>query len=587
MSSGPEVAPAPPADGSAGGGGGALFTIAASPFTAAERAAGGVTDVTAQAYQLQPLPAGVAEVSASGKRSLPKDGEPAAAASALRPPRPPQLDVSHAILVTAGQAKGVFRSPRGSSGSMPSPGGGGRRRQSSKMQGRVCIECGTTTTTQWRSQGLLCNGCGVKLIKGRLPMDTESMQRRWLRLPATIRDHPMWAAAQVVAEAQTKAARTAAAGEPWTCPGCGCASSDRVAGPCGLQFCAANCTARYTGRSPPGGAVAVAAAVTAPPTGAVAAAAAALGGNPSPTPSPTPAQKRRKQATPRSAADSLLSPLSLDSSGDDSSSMQAYSWQSTREDDASTSKDAAGATPGSRPPSSRRQRSGQRSAAAATPPGSAKKVAISTPTAAEAAAALLVLTESEELRIAADEHAAAIAEAARAAQAAAEAAAAAKRAPQPAPPAAATDAPAAASAGDGAKSARCAVATSLDLVMQMLRQNSGLPLQAASPAVPAPAALPVDSVTLYQQLITASATPEGAAAGLTGELVGKYLAAHTAPSRALAAAGGAGACGEGVATAIRAQQDQQARLVAAMVAEEQHEAAVALMKSVVQLAGLD
>ena len=161
--------------------------------------------------------------------------------------------------------------------------------------------------------------------------DAESMQRRWLRLPPAIRDHPMWAAAQVVAEAQTKASRAAAAGEPWTCPGCGCASSDRVAGPCGLQFCAANCAGRYTGRSPPGGAVAVAAAVTAPPAGAVAAAAAALGGNPSPTPSPTPAQKRRKQATPRSAADSLLSPLSLDSSGDDSSSMQAYSWRSTRE----------------------------------------------------------------------------------------------------------------------------------------------------------------------------------------------------------------------------------------------------------------
>lgn len=161
--------------------------------------------------------------------------------------------------------------------------------------------------------------------------DAESMQRRWLRLPPAIRDHPMWAAAQVVAEAQTKASRAAAAGEPWTCPGCGCASSDRVAGPCGLQFCAANCAGRYTGRSPPGGAVAVAAAVTAPPAGAVAAAAAALGGNPSPTPSPMPAQKRRKQATPRSAADSLLSPLSLDSSGDDSSSMQAYSWQSARE----------------------------------------------------------------------------------------------------------------------------------------------------------------------------------------------------------------------------------------------------------------
>ncbi len=478
------------------------------------------------------------------------------------------------------------------------------------------------------------------------------MQRRWLRLPPTIRDHPMWAAAQVVAEAQTKASKVAAAGEPWTCSGCGCASADRVAGPCGLQFCAASCAVRYTGRSPPGGAVAVAAAVTAPPAGAVAAAAAALGGNPSPTPSPTPAQKRRKQATPRSASDGLLSPLSLSSSGDDSSSMQTYSWQSAREggwevhrlcgsdnrlaachasvvadvwqslllscllslwpvpglpplsvnaelhhdpslnpraEDAATSKVAAGTTPGSRPPSVRRQRSGPRSAVAATPPGSAKKVAISTPTAAEAAAALLVLTESEELRIAADEHAAAIAEAARAAQAAAEAAAAAKRSPQPPPAAAAAPAiPAAAPAVEGTKPARCAVATSLDLMMQMLRQNSGLSLPTAAAAAAAPpAALPVDSVALYQQLIAASATPEGAAAGLTGELVGKYLAAHTAPGRALAAAGGASACGDGVASAIRAQQAQQARLVAAMAEEKQHEAAVALMKSVVQLAGLD
>ncbi|KAI7844553.1 hypothetical protein COHA_001911 [Chlorella ohadii] len=543
MSSGPELAPPPlplPHDGAAAGGGSAGFTIAASPFTAPGPAVGGMADATG-CDQPPSLPVAMTEEAAGGKRLRSDDGEQSVAASVMRPPRPPQLDVSHAIVVS------------------------------------------------WRSQGLLCNGCGVKLIKGRLPMDTESMQRRWLRLPPTIRDHPMWAAAQVVAEAQTKASKAAAAGEPWTCPGCGCASADRVAGPCGLQFCAASCAVRYTGRSPPGGAVAVAAAVTAPPAGAVAAAAAALGGNPSPTPSPTPAQKRRKQATPRSASDGLLSPLSLSSSGDDSSSMQTYSWQSAREEDAATSKVAAGTTPGSRPPSVRRQRSGPRSAVAATPPGSAKKVAISTPTAAEAAAALLVLTESEELRIAADEHAAAIAEAARAAQAAAEAAAAAKRSPQPPPAAAAAPAiPAAAPAVEGTKPARCAVATSLDLMMQMLRQNSGLSLPTAAAAAAAPpAALPVDSVALYQQLIAASATPEGAAAGLTGELVGKYLAAHTAPGRALAAAGGASACGDGVASAIRAQQDQQARLVAAMAEEKQHEAAVALMKSVVQLAGLD
>ncbi len=88
------------------------------------------------------------EEAAGGKRLRSDDGEQSVAASVMRPPRPPQLDVSHAIVVSVGQAKGVFRSPRGSSGSLPSPGGGGRRRQSSKMQGRLCIECGVTSTTQ-------------------------------------------------------------------------------------------------------------------------------------------------------------------------------------------------------------------------------------------------------------------------------------------------------------------------------------------------------------------------------------------------------------------------------------------------------
>ena len=92
------------------------------------------------------------------KRPRPDGAEPQAAAAMQRPPRPPPpppLDVSHAIAVTAGHGKAAFRSPRSPPGSL-SPGSGGRRRQSSKMQGRVCIECGTTTTTQVSSAaGLL------------------------------------------------------------------------------------------------------------------------------------------------------------------------------------------------------------------------------------------------------------------------------------------------------------------------------------------------------------------------------------------------------------------------------------------------
>lgn len=170
---------------------------------------------------------------------------------------------------------------------------------------------------QWRSQGLLCNSCGVKLIKGRLPMDPESMHRRYQRLPPAIREHPMWAAAQAVAQAQSLAAAAAAAGQPWACPGCEKQGGQQVAGPCGLHYCP-GCVDRYQVAAPTGGAAAVAATVAAP--------APCL----SPVPTAAPGHKRRKQATPRSAATGSLSPVSASSSG--GSSIQAYSWQCTAEE---------------------------------------------------------------------------------------------------------------------------------------------------------------------------------------------------------------------------------------------------------------
>lgn len=176
---------------------------------------------------------------------------------------------------------------------------------------------------QWRSQGLLCNSCGVKLIKGRLPMDPQAMERRWLRLPPAIKDHPMWAAAQVVAAAQGEAARSAALGEPWACPGCGREGQERVAGPCGLHHCPC-CVTRYQLKSPPTGAAAVAAVVAAPPGGLL----LTTGTRTPPAATPGSGHKRRKQAMPRSAS-AGLSPLSLSSSS--GSSIQAYSWQSAQE----------------------------------------------------------------------------------------------------------------------------------------------------------------------------------------------------------------------------------------------------------------
>lgn len=249
---------------------------------------------------------------------------------------------------------------------------------------------------------------------------------------------------------------------------------------------------------------------------------------------------------------------------------------------------------------------------ATPPPASAKAPPAGTPTAAEAAAALLVLTESDEMRMEAASEmdrqtAAAIAVAAGAAQAAAAAQqqqqhGAQQGSEQPSVqgrlPAADCGGAVAAAAGElvrlNSMPKRFHLATSLDMVMQLLHKNSGhagmLAAYVAPPSIPPapPVLAPAtsDSLQLYQQLIAASATPEASAAGLTAELVGRYLAALTMPPPQAQGAGGSpSACGD-AAAAARAQQEQQARLVGAMATERQYTAAVALMRSVVQLAGL-
>jgi hypothetical protein len=115
--------------------------------------------------------------------------------------------------------------------------------------------------------------------------------------------------------------------------------------------------------------------------------------------------------------------------------------------------------------------------------------------------------------------------------------------------------------------------------------GGALALLGGGAAAPAPAIAPApDAMQLYAQLMAAAAAPDAAEAGLTPKLVGRYLAAAAQPAQALAAAGAAASAE--VAAAIRAQQEQQARLLSAMVAEDQLVAGVALMRSVVQLAGL-
>ncbi|KAL4431100.1 hypothetical protein ABPG75_006356 [Micractinium tetrahymenae] len=511
------------------------------------------------------------EDAADGDAAKPQSPPPRQGAGGKhRPPRPPSFADSSSLALdltllqrqaTAQQAGGsprqAGRSPRIPAGGGASPAVRRPAKQLSKTQGRICIECGTSSTTQWRSQGLLCNSCGVKLIKGRLPMDADSMHRRFLRLPPAIRDHPMWAAAQVVAAAQGRAAAAVAAGQPWSCPGCGQQGGERVAGPCGLHQCAA-CVGRY--HLPLGGAAAIAAAVAAPP--------GALTPSPSPSPggragAPGSAHKRRKQATPRSAHGGL-SPASISSSG--SSSIQAYSFRSAREEgiDDVTSKEPSPhhARPARRPR--------QQHARHATPAGAAAlaphlaRPALDTPTAAEAAAALLVLTESDELRVAqaARMDAAAVAAPQPAAGAAGDKAEPALQARVPPVTPAEREPPTTAGkAGSGKPPAARSLGTALG---QPQGGGGGSPAPEAGPGAAAAALAGDDAVGLYQLLIDASGAPEGAAAGLTAELVGRFLAAHT----------------------MQAQAEQQARLVALMVRQGQVTAAVSLMQGVVKLAGL-
>ncbi|PSC76639.1 hypothetical protein C2E20_0293 [Micractinium conductrix] len=567
--------------------GDAPFDIQRSPF---EAFPAGFDDAAA----LQAAILAATQPVAGAKRQRPDGGDTAAAEPAAptpprvgagkhRPPRPPVLALPdsgslESQALTPGRCgpspRLAARSPRSPTGGA-SPGSRRAGKPLSKTQGRVCIECAATTTTQWRSQGLLCNSCGVKLIKGRLPMDADSMHRRFQRLPLAIREHPMWAAAQVVAAAQGAAAAAAAAGRPWACPGCNCVGEEKVAGPCGMQQCPP-CVARYQ----PGGAVAIAAAVAAPP------------GTLTPTPSPTPAvgsasgHKRRKQATPRSAPPAGgLSPLSLSSSG--SSSI----WQGARDvegaDDA-TSKD---------PPlqgrlSARRlQQLRQGVRGGATPPSTSGRPPYDTPTAAEAAAALLVLTESDEARLAAavqlevpaPQAALPLQTAATmlpmAAAAAAAAAAELKGEALSEEPAVGPRGPPVtpnkeAAAGCSAGEAKPSAARPLHLQLAA----AGIGAGGAGPSGASGASTAVDSMRLYSTLIAASAEPEAAAAGLTAALVGCYLAAHTMP--------GGAAGGDGAAAASAVRQEQQAQLVGLMLGQRQYSAAVGLMQGVIKLAGL-
>lgn len=203
----------------------------------------------------------------------------------------------------------------------------------------------------------------------------------------------------------------------------------------------------------------------------------------------------------------------------------------------------------------------------------AQHAASATPTAAEAAAALLVLTESDELRMEAvmqlDRLDSCATGAARAAAAFGQSARHIPAAPQQE-----------AAAGPGNGPAAAAAAPAPAGMHQLTADCPAEPAASLLQQHPAPAAAVVDSMQLYPLLIGAAATPEATAAGLSHELVGRYLAALTTATQRQAAASAE------VTAAIRAQGVQQAHLVASMTADRQFLAAVALMRSVVQLAGL-
>jgi hypothetical protein len=139
------------------------FSIRLSPFAASD----GSTTQIASAAGLQPVaqPTSPASFQAPAKRARSVDPSPPGApapqpqpqqqqqfASKHRPPRPPPLWDSGSLVLdggSGGSPPASVRSPRG--GTSPS----GRRpaKQLSKTMGRVCIECGTSSTTQVGGRG--------------------------------------------------------------------------------------------------------------------------------------------------------------------------------------------------------------------------------------------------------------------------------------------------------------------------------------------------------------------------------------------------------------------------------------------------
>lgn len=161
--------PSPPPQAAGGGGGGTAaaknFSIVRSPFSS--------TPNTGAALPAQPLSPESELDGSPAKRLRASDGaagHPGALhaqlaggpASRQRPPRPPPLfsDGGSPGLADLPAGQGALASPPG----VRSPGGGSSRkgRQQAKTMGRVCVECGTTTTTQVGVTG----GELVEVIKG-------------------------------------------------------------------------------------------------------------------------------------------------------------------------------------------------------------------------------------------------------------------------------------------------------------------------------------------------------------------------------------------------------------------------------------
>ena len=141
------------------------FSIGESPFAAA-----GPTDAITleQAIAAAMQPVAVLEGQQQGQGQAAKRPLPAGApqqhwGGKHRPPRPPAFADSGSLVLdvirsgdyqqqqqplVSSPLPQSIRSPRSSSGGAASPGGRRPTKQSSKTQGRVCIECATSSTTQ-------------------------------------------------------------------------------------------------------------------------------------------------------------------------------------------------------------------------------------------------------------------------------------------------------------------------------------------------------------------------------------------------------------------------------------------------------